>query len=256
MTLILGLWLTSCLGPAPTDTDARTAIAGEGLEPTTLTRGAAGTFDFVATDPDGRACTGTVALRPNDGGFASTVSKECYDGHIGDSGWDARRRAACDRGSVIACEALAEGLATFEASAAEARLLFAGVCDHGLAGGCTNLAIAYRTGVGGTVDEARSLAYYARACELYDDYAACDEAGKMAAQGIGGPVDLEAAAKYARIGCDAKPGDLCGGYAHLVRKGVGGDVPAGTARAYADKGCVAGSRDSCAERDDIDATSR
>lgn len=103
-------------------------------------------------------------------------------------------------------------------------------CDNGDAAQCVKLADMHRKGMPADTDQAEARKLLTRACEL-DAAIGCNEAGKMAVQGIGGALDLPYAAMAFDKGCEAQDFKACTNVAVLKQHGRGVEQDAAAARA-------------------------
>jgi TPR repeat protein len=166
---------------------------------------------------------------------------------------DARRALALLEGVCGSEPSLCSNLAVayrdglgMPAQPARATELFSRGCLGGDAGSCHDLALAYDNGVGVLRDVPRAAELQAESCRR-GFMQACAVMGTRYLYGTGVKVDEALAVRYWKAACDGKSQLGCGLYGFAVMTGVGGvrrDERGG--RDMMEQACNSGSADSCA----------
>lgn len=161
-------------------------------------------------------------------------------------------RKACDGGNPLGCHGLALLLIEQKATIAEALPLFEKTCalepkDPGQlkaqANSCYNLGVFYQEGHVVSVDPARSLALFGKACDLGDG-AGCHNLGLQFANGDGVPQDQARAAAFFEKGCATTPKSCTNlGVMYMTGRGTPRDLV--KARALFEHACSGGSEAAC-----------
>lgn len=140
--------------------------------------------------------------------------------------------ALCAKGDAKACNVVgamfATGVHGIKLDLAQAFPYFDKSCAGGYAIGCANLANAYFSGLGVTMDQKKSLVMYQRACDL-GAVTACVDLGVQYRDGKGAAdEDRPRAVKLFQRACDLN-GPACASLASMYELGWG--VPKDLARA-------------------------
>lgn len=160
---------------------------------------------------------------------------------------------ACDGRSMRACVLLGQHWAAGEGGRSRdetmAASLYERACKGGYAFGCTSLAMAYRHGVGVTVDFPKSLTLLEMAC-AHNDPSGCTQLGYVFDVGVGGAkVDVTQATTFYQKACDGNEGQACANLASIYAFGAGpvarDEAKAATLRRRA---CNLGNAAACAAR--------
>lgn len=151
---------------------------------------------------------------------------------------------ACELDHGEACVEVGVPMLNYGPRAAEGRALLVRGCKGGHAVSCSFLAASYQQGLGGPVDLVAAARTFARSCEL--GYAlACTHYGIAVQRGLGVAADLAKARELYRRACDGGDALGCGNFAVCLKDGTGGPVDMGGAVAAFKRGCVGGNANSC-----------